>query len=346
MITVVIPVCNGANQGLSECLESLSSQTKKDIEVITVDDASTDDSAKVISSFTSKIKLKLLRNEENMGLAFSLNKAISNSEAEYILIIHQDCEISGPHILEDSEFFMNQNQDVGVLIGTQIYSFNKMNVYQKFSEFRLNHLALHYETNGFVIITENKCDLVRRNVLEKIGEFDMDFKNAGEDFMFSYGALKSGVRIFKGEVLRYSDLMRGEGTFQGVMKREFKYGIHAPLVIKKTHMFDRKFNRNNSSFEAPKFKNRKLTLITAASILIFTASSIATGLYYVFLPTLIFLGYRGEDLYFSLKEVNKKIPELKLSFVPSFILTILSDIVFSAGFIAGTLRILVTNSVL
>ena len=140
MITVVIPVYNGINQGLKECLESLFSQSKKDIEIIAVDDASKDDSAKVISDFTSKIKIKLLRNEENMGLAFSLNKAIDNSEGEYILIIHQDCEISGPHILEDSEFFMNQNKDVGVLVGTQVYSFDKMNIYQKFSEFRLNHL--------------------------------------------------------------------------------------------------------------------------------------------------------------------------------------------------------------
>ena len=342
MITVVIPVYNGVNQGLTECLESLSSQTNKDIEVITVDNASTDDSVKVISSFTSKIKLKLLRNEENMGLAFSLNRAIFNSEGEYILIIHSDCEISGPHVLEDSEFFMNQNQDVGVLVGTQIYSFDGMNIYQKFSEFRLNHLALYYEPKGFVNLTENKCDLIRRSALKKIGKFDTEFKNAGEDFMFSYNASKTGVHIFKAEVLRYRDFMKGESTFRGIMKREFKYGIHAPLVIQRTRMFDRKLERNNSSFETPKLKNRKLTLITAASILIFTISSIATGLYYVFLPTFIFLGYRGEDLYFSLKKVNTKVPDLKLSFVPSFILTILSDIVYSAGFVAGILRMIVS----
>lgn len=342
MITVVIPVYNGVNQGLTECLESLFSQSKKDIEVIAVDDASKDDSSKVISGFTSKIKLKLLRNEENMGLAFSLNKAIDNSEGEYILIIHQDCEISGSHILEDSEFFMNQNKDVGVLVGTQVYSFDKMNIYQKFSEFRLNHLELHYEANGFVRMTENKCDLIRRSALEKIGKFDTDFRTAGEDFMFSHNASKAGVLIFKGDVLRYYDFMRGESTFLGVMKREFKYGVHAPLIIQKTLMFDRKLERNNSSFKAPKVKNRELSLITTASILIFTVSSIATRLYYVFLPAFIFLGYRAEDLYFSLKETNKKMPDLKLSFVPSFILTILSDIFYSAGFIVGILRIIVS----
>ncbi len=345
MISVIIPVYNGVDQGLAECLESVSTQSNKDIEVIAVDDASTDGSVKVISSFTSKIKLKLLGNEKNMGLAFSLNRAISNSEGEYILIIHQDCEIIGPRVLEDSESFMNKNQDVGVLVGTHIYSFNEMNVYQKFSEFRLNHLAFLYETNGFVSITENKCDLIRRSALEKIGKFDTDFRAAGEDFMFSYSALKAGIRIFRGNLLRYRDFMRGESTFHGVMKREYKYGVHVPLVIRKTHIFDQSNKENNSSFEAPKFKNRKLALIAAASILIFTILSISTGLYYVFLPIFIFLGYRGGDLYFSLKKVNRKIPDLKLRFGPSFILTILSDVVYSAGFIGGILRMLVTNRV-
>lgn len=299
----------------------------------------------MVSDFASKIKLKLLRNEKNMGLAFSLNKAINNSEGEIILIIHQDCEIFDPQTLEDSESFLNQNQDVGVLVGTQVYSFNEMNVYQKFSEFRLNHLSFLYKTNDFVRLTENKCDLIRRSALEKIGKFDTSFRTAGEDFMFSYRALKAGIRIFKGNVLRYSDFMKGERTFHGVMKREFKYGVHVPIVIRKTYMFDGELKENNSSFEASKVRNRELALITAASILIFTVSSIATGLYYVFLPTFIFLGYRGADLYFSLKKVNKKIPDLKLSFVPSFILTISSDIVYSAGFIAGILKMLVTNSV-
>ncbi len=342
MISVIIPVYNGVDQGLAKCLESVSTQSNKDIEVITVDDASTDGSIKVISSFASKINLKLLRNEENMGLAFSLNRAISNSGGEYILIIHQDCEINGPRVLEDSESFMNQHQEVGVLVGTQAYSFEKMNCYQKFSEFRMNHLALYYEPNGFVNLTENKCDLIRRSALEKIGKFDAEFKNAGEDFMFSYNASKAGVQIFKGDLLRYRDFMKGESTFNGVMRREYKYGVHAPLVIRKTRIFDQSNRENNSEFEAPKLKNRKLALITAASILIFTISSITTGLYYVFLFTFIFLGYRGGDLYISLEKVNKKIPDLKLKFMYSFILTILSDIAYSAGFIVGILRMILS----
>ena len=81
MITVIVPTYNGINQGLTECLDSISSQTKKDIEVIVVDDASTDESINVVSDFASKIKLKLLRNEKNMGLAFSLNKAINNTKS-------------------------------------------------------------------------------------------------------------------------------------------------------------------------------------------------------------------------------------------------------------------------
>jgi glycosyltransferase involved in cell wall biosynthesis len=345
LITVIIPIYNGVDQGLTKCLESLSSQSKKDTEVIAVDDASTDDSSKVISDFTSKINLKLLRNEENMGLAFSLNRAISNSEGEYVLIIHQDCELSGTSVLEDSELFMNQNQDVGVLVGNQIYFFSEMNIYQKFSEFRLNHLALSFEVNSFISLTENKCDLIRRNALEKIGKFDSDFRTAGEDHMFSYRALKTGVRIFKGNVLRFRDFLRGESTFYGVMRREFKYGVHVTIEIRKIRKFALGLGKNNSSFEGPKVKNRELALITAFSIMVFAIASIATRSYYVFFPTLVFFGYRGVDLYFLLKKVNLKIPDLKLSFLHSFILTILSDFVYSAGFVTGTLKMLVTSSV-
>lgn len=88
-VSVVVPVYN-VEQYIFQCLESLRRQTLKDIEVICVNDGSTDNSAQIIQEFVSKDSRFRLIDKENEGYGKSMNIGIDAAIGEYIGILEPD----------------------------------------------------------------------------------------------------------------------------------------------------------------------------------------------------------------------------------------------------------------
>lgn len=88
-ISVIVPVYNTAKY-LKECLDSLLNQTLSDIEIICVNDGSTDDSLNILKEYASKdVRIKLL-NQKNSGAAYSRNRALSFARAKYVQFLDSD----------------------------------------------------------------------------------------------------------------------------------------------------------------------------------------------------------------------------------------------------------------
>ena len=81
MVSVVIPVHNG-ERFIDEAIQSVLSQTLKDIELIIVDDGSSDRTAEIASAFTDP-RLRLVR-ESKRGISGAINVGIDLSRAELI----------------------------------------------------------------------------------------------------------------------------------------------------------------------------------------------------------------------------------------------------------------------
>lgn len=89
-ISVIIPVYN-TEQYLEKCLQSIKQQTLQDIEIICIDDASTDQSLVILEKFQSGYKdCLLLKNSQNRGLSYSRNKAMQYARGEYIYFMDSD----------------------------------------------------------------------------------------------------------------------------------------------------------------------------------------------------------------------------------------------------------------
>src|SRR6266571_110472 len=88
LVSVIMPVYNG-EKFLRLAIESILAQTFRTFEFIIVNDGSTDSSETIISSFTDPC-IKLLKNEANLGIAASLNRAIEISKGEYICRMDAD----------------------------------------------------------------------------------------------------------------------------------------------------------------------------------------------------------------------------------------------------------------
>lgn len=88
-VSVLVPIYN-VEDFLSECLESLVKQTLKDIEIICINDGSTDGSLKIIKDYARDDKRIVLINKKNSGYGDSMNKGLDKATGEYVGIVESD----------------------------------------------------------------------------------------------------------------------------------------------------------------------------------------------------------------------------------------------------------------
>ena len=112
LLTVLMPVYN-AEKYLAEAIDSILQQTFSDFELLILDDGSVDSSVKIINSYTDP-RIRLFKNERNLGISATLNKGIEMCSTELIARMDAD-DISYPDRLQKQyEFFLN-NPDCSLL---------------------------------------------------------------------------------------------------------------------------------------------------------------------------------------------------------------------------------------
>lgn len=113
-ITVLMAVYNGQKY-LGQAIESVLSQTFSNFEFFVINDASTDESLKIIQSYNDP-RIKIINNDQNLGLTKSLNIGLRQALGKYVA--RQDADdISLPKRLEKQYKYLESNPEV-VLIGS------------------------------------------------------------------------------------------------------------------------------------------------------------------------------------------------------------------------------------
>ncbi len=111
LVTVLMPVYN-AEKYLAEAIESILGQTFTDFEFLIINDGSTDDSSKIIETYTDS-RIRYIENTTNLKLIATLNKGIGLAKGKYIARMDAD-DICYPQRLQKQVSFMEANTDVGV----------------------------------------------------------------------------------------------------------------------------------------------------------------------------------------------------------------------------------------
>ncbi|MBO5566856.1 MAG: glycosyltransferase family 2 protein [Succinivibrio sp.] len=88
-VSLIIPVYN-VQQYIRECLDSAISQTLKDIEIICVNDGSSDDSLAILEEYAKKDSRIVIINNTNHGYGYTINTGINQAKGEYIGILESD----------------------------------------------------------------------------------------------------------------------------------------------------------------------------------------------------------------------------------------------------------------
>lgn len=112
-VSVIIVTWNAA-EFISKCLDSVFAQDQKKIEVIVVDNGSTDATISILKSYLPKIRL--IKNKENKGFCFANNQALQKAKGEYILTLNSDIVLDVNYISSLREFLVKHPQ-VGMVQG-------------------------------------------------------------------------------------------------------------------------------------------------------------------------------------------------------------------------------------
>lgn len=128
MVSVVMANYNTPIEFLKQAIDSILSQTFFNFEFIIIDDASTNGSKEFILSYSDP-RIRLVKNQQNLGLTKSLNIGIDTAQGKYIVRMDSD-DISLPERIENQVEYMEKNTDVFVC-GTWFEKFGVENIIRK-----------------------------------------------------------------------------------------------------------------------------------------------------------------------------------------------------------------------
>ena len=124
LVSICIPTYNSA-KSLRESLDSIVKQTYSNKEIIISDNASTDETEKIVKEYVEKYKIKYYRNEKNIGGEANFNRCIELAQGEYIAIYHSD-DIYLPNMVEKQVQAFQKSPAIGAVF-TMVSLINSKN---------------------------------------------------------------------------------------------------------------------------------------------------------------------------------------------------------------------------
>jgi glycosyltransferase involved in cell wall biosynthesis len=199
-VTVLLAVYNGERH-LAESIDSVFAQTFEDFELLVVDDASTDATSQILAGYSDS-RLRVLRNERNLGLTRSLNRGLAESRGRYVA--RQDADdVSAPERLERQAAFLDANPDVTLLASAYVRIREDGSVSGSRSVpaealgVRWRLLFLNAFTNSSVMF--------RKDEVERLGGFREKFSYAQDYDLWSRLAFTGTVAALTDTLARYRD---------------------------------------------------------------------------------------------------------------------------------------------
>ncbi len=190
-VSVLIGIYNCAST-LVEALDSLYAQTFRDFKIILCEDGSSDDTYQVAADYAAKHdNIVLLKNEQNMGLNYTLNRCLEYADTEYVARMDGD-DISLPERFEKEIRFLDEHPEYAVVSGPMIYFDEK-------GDFRTGRGSGEVKKEHFVHgtpICHAPC-MARTEVIKAVGGYSVDDKLLRvEDYHLWFKVFAAGYKLY------------------------------------------------------------------------------------------------------------------------------------------------------
>lgn len=235
LISVIIPTYN-VEKFIEDAIQSVLDQSYSNLEIIIVDDASTDSTYSILKMLEKKDKrIKLFKNDVNYKIAETLNIALSKSKGEFIVRMDGD-DISLPSRLETLLKFLENNPQIG-LVGSQTETINESGdiIGSPSSPILEKNIikGLKYRMSTVLHIW-----MARKEVYEKLREYRIPY---AEDYDFLLRLVSHNVRFTNVSDILYQVRIREGNTASsnGLKQRlavEYAYELYLERSINATKL--------------------------------------------------------------------------------------------------------------
>jgi glycosyltransferase involved in cell wall biosynthesis len=188
-ISVIIPVFNG-EEYLLEAVQSIIKQEFNEIEIIIVDDGSTDRTCHIIEQLKVGFPIRYFY-QKNKGPSFARNVGIENAIGEWICFIDSD-DIWPENKIKSILEYLEKNEGIDILWGMTKFFFETENLKSKYYGTEIVEKAIFNTYLGSAFI--------RKTVFEEVGNFDISLKYC-EDLDWYLRALEKKVKLKKRETI-------------------------------------------------------------------------------------------------------------------------------------------------
>ena len=197
-ISVLMSVYNGSRY-LRESIESILNQTFDDFEFIIINDSSTDDTEEIIAEYGKKDdRIKLFKNEENIGLTKSLNKGLKLAQGKYIA--RQDADdVSLPERFEKQVGVLDRHPEA-VLVSCDIEVINSEGAFVKKEERSCEPQWVSWYLMFYNHIGGHSQVIFRTQTAKELGGYSEVYRYS-QDYEFWCRLVKAGDIIILPETL-------------------------------------------------------------------------------------------------------------------------------------------------
>lgn len=179
MVSIIIPTYNGSRY-IVETIDSCTNQSYKNIELIVLDDKSTDETLRIVDNHVkNKNGIKIIRNDKNLGLIKSINIAVSESIGDFLIFLGHDDILPKNHVENIISEFDNQTVFVHCNSVTIDGSGNQVELAKDDN--------IQFEKNKNIIYELSKSNfihscgaMIRKSTFLKVGGADEKYRNYGE----------------------------------------------------------------------------------------------------------------------------------------------------------------------
>jgi glycosyltransferase involved in cell wall biosynthesis len=209
LVSVIVPCYNGATF-LEDALRSALGQTYAEVEVVVVDDGSTDNSPEIAQRFP----VRYIR-QENLGLSEARNTGIRESKGEYLVFLDADDRLR-PEAIKTGLGVLAEHPECAMVVGDHVFIASDRSHLANSKKVEL--LRLHYEA----LLKSNFIEMIasvvfRRTIFDEVGGFDATLPVA-EDYelylriararpICCHSKIVAEYRMHDGNLSRSSELM-------------------------------------------------------------------------------------------------------------------------------------------
>jgi cellulose synthase/poly-beta-1,6-N-acetylglucosamine synthase-like glycosyltransferase len=257
LISVIIPAFN-EEEGILKTIKSLKEQTYPDIEIIVVDDGSTDRTAQLCQHLQKRGEIKFLRNEVRGGKSSAINLGFNYSLGDYIVIVDSDTTFDRDALKNILKHFYNPNIDAvsgNILVRNKNKSLlTKIQAIEYLISLSLGRRFASWI--GILPIASGAFSAFRRNAYSRVGGSDV---GPGEDLDISLKVKKTGYRIgFASDAIALTDVPE---TLGSLIKQRLRWERDIIKLVIRKHINN--FNPFWSGF-------RFINMLSSAEILFYT----------------------------------------------------------------------------